>query len=259
MSIWLTLAAVAVLASITLVIVVALRLEHPWLQPWAIARATVQLAILTVILAGVISDPRWVATFLVVMVLAATWVVYRRLLLPRRYIPVIAGIIIAAAAVPTFAIFLTGAVDFSPRYVLAVGGIIIGNAMTVSTLMGRSLTTLITSLRDEIEAWLSVGATARVAARRAVRSAASTALIPSTDQTRTTGIVTLPGAFVGAVFAGASPIVAAEFQLLVLAGILAAGAITVALFTLAFGAPQVLPLGESPLGGRAVPVLRHNP
>lgn len=252
MSVWLTLAAIALLAVITLVIVLVLRLEHPWLQPWAIARAVIQLGILTVILAGVISDVRWVALFLVVMVLAATWVVFRRLSLPRRYLPTIAGIILVAAAIPAVTIFLTGAVPFQPRYVLAVGGIIVGNAMTVSTLMGRSLATLLVSQRDEVEAWLSVGATPRHAALRAVRSAASTALIPSTDQTRTTGIVTLPGTFVGAVFAGASPLAAAEFQLLVLAGVLAAGAISVALFTLVFGAPEVLPLGDAPLGGRVV-------
>jgi len=252
-SIWLTLTAVALLAALTLALVLALRLEQPWLQPWAIVRAAAQLALLTVVLAGVISNVLWVALFLAVMVLAATWVVLRRLRLPRCYLPRIAGTLVLAATVPVVAIFATGAVELSPRYVLAVGGIIIGNAMTVSTLMGRSLAGLIVAQRDEIEAWLSVGATPRRAAIRATRAAASTALIPSTDQTRTTGIVTLPGAFVGAVFAGASPIVAAEFQLLVLAAILAAGAITVTLFSVTFGAPQVLPLSESPLGGRTTP------
>jgi putative ABC transport system permease protein len=249
-SIWTTLIAVAALAAVTVAIVLALRLEHPWLQPWAIARAALQLGALTLILNGVITHELWVAAFLLVMVVAATWVVFRRLRVPRRFLPLLAGTILVAAAVPTVVVFLTGAVEFSPRYVLAVGGIIIGNAMTVSTLMGRSLGGLMLAQRDEIEGWLSLGASPRRAAQRAVRSAASTALIPSTDQTRTTGIVTLPGAFVGAVFAGASPLEAAEFQLIVLAAILAAGAITVALLTLAFGAPEVLPLDERPLGGR---------
>ncbi|MBK4346957.1 ABC transporter permease [Lacisediminihabitans changchengi] len=252
MSIWVTLIAVASLTAVTLVIVLALRLEHPWLQPWAVLRAALQLGVLTVILHGVITSTLWVAVFLLVMVVAATWVVFRRLRLPRRYLPVLAATVVIAAAVPTSLVFVTGAVEFSPRYVLAVGGIIVGNTMTVSTLMGRSLGGLILAQREEIEAWLSVGATSRRAALRAVRAAASTALIPSTDQTRTTGIVTLPGAFVGAVFAGASPLEAAEFQLIVLAAILAAGAITVALFTLVFGAPEVLPLEESPLGGRSL-------
>lgn len=246
----LTLLAVAVLAALTVTIVLMLGLEHPWLQPWAIARAVVQLAILSVILGGVISQPGWVALFLLVMVVAASWVVYIRLSVSRTYLPTIALIIAVCAAIPTALIFASQAVDFSPRYVLAVGGIIIGNVMTVCTLMGRSLQNMLLATRDEVEAWLSVGATPRRAAQRAVRSAASTALIPTTDQTRTTGIVTLPGSFVGAVFAGASPLVAAQFQILVLAGVLAAGALAVTSMTVIFGAPQLVPLREHPLGGR---------
>jgi putative ABC transport system permease protein len=234
--------AVAVLAAIALAIVWALRLERPYLQPIAILRAVLQLAILTIILVGVISNGWWVALFLVVMVGVATWVVIRRLELGLRYAPVIAGIITVATALPVVVVFSTGAVEFSPRYVLAVGGIVVGNAMTVCTLMGRSLAAGFVSQRDEIEGWLALGATPRVASIRSVRIAASTALIPATDQTRTTGIVTLPGAFVGAIFAGASPLTAAEFQVLVLGSILVTGAIAVALLALVFGAPRVVPI-----------------
>jgi putative ABC transport system permease protein len=49
---------------------------------------------------------------------------------------------------------------------------------------------------------------------------------------------------VGAIFAGASPLVAAEFQVLVLASILVTGAIAVALLSWRFGAPTVIPLGK---------------
>ena len=245
-----TMIAVALLAALTLGVVLALRLEHPWLQPWALLRAVVQLGILSLILNGVISNRWWVAIFLTVMVAAATWVIFRRLRVAPRYLPALAGTVIGASAVPLVVVFATGAVDFSPRYLLALGGIVIGNTMTVCTLTGRSLGSLFLSQRDEMEAWLSLGATPRRSALRAVRSAASTALIPSTDQTRTTGIVTLPGAFVGAVFAGASPIQAAQFQIVVLAAILAAGALSAASFSRVFGAPEVLPLDERPLGER---------
>jgi putative ABC transport system permease protein len=235
--------AVVVLAAVALAIVWALRLERPYLQPIAILRAVLQLAVLTVILAGVISNGWWVSLFLLVMVGAATWVVIRRLELRLRESPTIAAIILVSTAIPVTIIFLTGAVQFSPRYVLAVGGIVVGNAMTVSTLMGRSLAAGFVSQRDEIEGWLALGATPRIASIRSVRIAASTALIPATDQTRTTGIVTLPGAFVGAIFAGASVVVAAEFQILVLASILVTGAIAVALLSWRFGAPRVIPIG----------------
>src|ERR1700712_1493566 len=153
--------AVGVLAAIALAIVWALRLEKPYLQPIAIVRAVLQLAVLTFILAGVISNGWWVALFLVVMVGAATWVVVTRLALRWTDAPTIAGIIVVATALPSAVVFATGAVDFSPRYVLAVGGIIVGNAMTVCTLMGRSLSANFVSYRDEIEGWLALGATPR--------------------------------------------------------------------------------------------------
>jgi putative ABC transport system permease protein len=235
--------AVVVLAAVALAIVWGLRLEKPYLQPIAILRAVLQLAVLTLILAGVISSGWWVALFLVVMIGAATWVVIRRLELRWLDAPTIAGIILVATAVPSVVVFLTGAVDFSPRYVLAVCGIVVGNAMTVCTLMGRSMSANFVSYRDEIEGWLALGATPRKASLRGVRSAASTALIPATDQTRTTGIVTLPGAFVGAIFAGASVLAAAEFQVLVLASILVTGAISVGLLSWRFGSPRVIPIG----------------
>lgn len=55
------------------------------------------------------------------------------------------------------------------------------------------------------------------------------ALIPSVDQTKTTGLVVLPGAFVGAIFGGLSPLEAGRFQIIVLAAIMAAGAVTAVL------------------------------
>src|SRR5690606_28380991 len=64
-------------------------------------------------------------------------------------------------------------------------------------------------------------------------------LLPAIDQTRTTGLVVLPGAFVGAVFAGLSPIEAGRFQLVVLASILAAGVVTASILAFAPRATRV--------------------
>ncbi|ARC57268.1 putative iron export permease protein FetB [Frondihabitans sp. 762G35] len=239
--------AVAALVVVTAVIVFSLRLEKPWLQPWAVVRAGVQLGLLSLILAGVISSPVWVGVFLLAMVLAASWTVFTRLRLARTTLPFVVALVAVASALPVVLVFALGAVDFTPRYVLAFGGIVVGNVMTVSTLMGRLLADQLLSGRDQVEGWLALGATPRRAAQGVSRSAASSALVPSTDQTRTTGIVTLPGAFVGAVFGGASPLASAQFQLVVLAGILAAGALAIALMTWRFGAPRTLPLEPTPL------------
>ena len=48
------------------------------------------------------------------------------------------------------------------------------------------------------------------------------ALVPALDQTRTVGLVTLPGAFVGVLLGGGTPIQAGAVQVLVLVGLLAA-------------------------------------
>lgn len=59
------------------------------------------------------------------------------------------------------------------------------------------------------------------------REAAALALVPGLDQTRTVGLVTLPGAFVGVLLAGASPWQAAAAQILVLVSLLLVQAIAV--------------------------------
>jgi len=242
-----TLVAVVLLVAVTTAIVFGLKLEHPWLQPWAILRAIVQLGLLSLILLGVIASPVWVGVFLAAMVLAAAWTVYTRLKVARSTLPFLVVTVAVSAALPVAIVFAAGAVDFTPRYVLAVGGIVVGNVMTVSTLLGRLLAAQLVAERDQVEGWLALGATPRQAARSLTRTASSSAIIPSTDQTRTTGIVTLPGAFVGAVFGGASPLAAAEFQIVVLASILAAGSTTIALMTWRFGAPKLVPTEPSPL------------
>jgi putative ABC transport system permease protein len=61
-----------------------------------------------------------------------------------------------------------------------------------------------------------------------VRSAASDALLPGLDQTRTVGLVTLPGAFVGVLLASGSAVQAGAVQILVLVGLLLAQTCAVA-------------------------------
>ena len=66
-------------------------------------------------------------------------------------------------------------------------------------------------------------------------------LIPTLDQSKSTGLVTLPGAFVGALFGGASPADAAKFQLVVLAGIALAMTVTaIVVTTIAGRSPYVV-------------------
>jgi putative ABC transport system permease protein len=208
----------------------------------AAARAVVQLAVIGLVLRVVFEYPFATAAVLLVMLATATRTAGRRL---RDFARAGRAVLISSVAGALFTlgvIFGTGAVRFEARYVVALGGIVLGGTMTACTLAGRQLLAGIRGRRDEVEGWLALGATPRQAVRDIARTAAGEALLPAIDQTRTVGLVMLPGAFVGALFGGASPATAARFQLVVLVGLLAAETLAAASLTWLLGAPQPLPL-----------------
>lgn len=244
--------AVLVLGLTACVILAIIGAEKPWLQVVALARATAQLAVLSLVLREVISNTWLTVAFLCVMTAVAIWTAHRRTPPTLRHPLVTAAALAVGWIVPVLIIVSLGAVPVSDSSkVLAIGGIVIGNSMTATSLLTRNLSSRLTQGSDEYLGWLALGATPRQAARPAVREAVSVSVMPATDQARTTGLVTLPGAFVGALFGGASAWEAARFQLLVLAAILCAGAITALVLTRALGAPATLlvaPEARAPSG-----------
>lgn len=220
-----TLLAVAVLTLIASVIWLANRIPKAWQPAAAILRGALQLAVLSLILGGIISDLRLIALALLVMFGSAAAVAAGRLGWSGRHLAVCATAIASGVSVALLTVFGVGALELSPRYLLAVGAILLGNAMSTTTLTGRLFRKTVLEGWDEVEAWLALGGTPRLASKRLGRNAIHEALLPSVDQTRTTGLVVLPGAFVGAIFGGLSPFEAARFQLVVLAAILASGSV----------------------------------
>jgi putative ABC transport system permease protein len=110
-----------------------------------------------------------------------------------------------------------------------VCGIVIGGAMTATSLAGRRALDELAGRHGEYEAALSLGLLERDAAMELIRPAARHALVPATDQTRTVGLVTLPGAFVGVLIGSGNPVQAGAAQVLVLIGLLAAEAVAAVL------------------------------
>jgi putative ABC transport system permease protein len=223
-----TLLGVGVLALVTLAVLTWTGAPERFGPLLAILRGAAQLAVISLILAGVIRDPVWVAAALLVMFGVATATATRRVGWSGRHLLLVAGAMAAGILVALVVVFATGAIAFTARYALAIGGIVIGNSMSIATLAGRRLLQSVDEQWDQVESWLALGATPRESTRELARGAVHLALIPSTDQTKTTGLVTLPGAFVGAIFGGVSPLEAGRFQIVVLASIMGAGAITAA-------------------------------
>lgn len=217
----------------------------------AVLRGGLQLAAIGLVLRGVLDHvPALAAAVLAVMLTTAVWTASRRLA-PVQGLPAarraVAVACTAGAFVVLAVVFSLGVLPFSARYVVALGGIVLGGTMTSATLAGRHLLAGLLARRDEVEAWLSLGAPPRRAVLDVARAAVRESLVPVLDQTRTTGLVTLPGAFIGALLGGASPVDAARFQLIVLAGLICAGSVVAVLVTTLLGAPRVLPAAP---GGR---------
>ncbi|WP_284756935.1 ABC transporter permease [Curtobacterium sp. ME-Dv--P-122a] len=226
-----TVLGVLALVATATVVLLAARASAPWAPAAAIARGVLQLAAVSLVLTGVIRSPVLISLALGVMFIVATCTSARRLGDLRTMVLPVAGAMASGILVSAVVVFGSGAIALSPRYALALGGIVIGNAMSIATIAGRRFRELVDDRWDEIEGWLALGATPGRATADLVRRAVSAALVPTVDQTRTTGLVTLPGAFVGAVFGGVSPLEAGRFQIVVLAAIMATGSITAVLLT----------------------------
>jgi putative ABC transport system permease protein len=188
----------------------------------AALRASVQLAAVGLVITAALSSVPGSAAFLLLMLVVAAGTSARRLHVLPRVLPVAAAAIGLPVSVVLGVLFASGALPAEPLAVLPLGGITIGGAMTATTLTGRRL---VSDLRDrfgEVEAGLAVGLLPDQAVREVVgRRAAAEALVPGLDQTRTVGLVTLPGAFVGMLLGGATAAQAAAVQLVVLVALLA--------------------------------------
>jgi putative ABC transport system permease protein len=207
----------------------------------ASARAVVQLALVALALRGVFAAPVAVIAVVAVMFSVAVWTAGRRLRALEHAMRSVVLACFSGAAVSVGVIVGLPTLTRDVRTLVAVSGIVLGGTMTAATLTGRRLSDGLRLRRDEVEAWLSIGATPRQAVRPIARDAVFEALVPALDQTRTVGLVTLPGAFVGALLGGVSAATAARFQIVVLVGLLCAEAITATVLAWLLGAPSTLP------------------
>jgi UDP-glucose/iron transport system permease protein len=188
---------------------------------WAAGRAAVQLTVVGALIALVFHVEALAIAFVAAMVTTAALTSGGRLRAvrgARRRVAVAIGV---PALVATGLLLAIGAFDATPRAAVPTAGILIGGAMTAATITGRRLLESLVDEEGEIEARLSLGDDATTALRPVLRRAITTGMVPVIDQTRSVGLVTLPGTFVGLVLGGASPAAAARVQLLVLLALMA--------------------------------------
>lgn len=182
----------------------------------AAGRALLQLGAVALVVTAVFDELGLSTLFLMVMMAAASASAAGRWgKLAHARARALAAIGAGTGAVLAV-VFASGAFDLEPRFLIPLAGIVIGGSMTATALAGRRLGEEVGDHLDIIEARLALGVSARQALAPHISRAAVTALIPALDQTKNVGLVTLPGAFVGMLLGGASPVEAAQVQLAVL-------------------------------------------
>lgn len=190
-------------------------------------RAAVQLLAVSVLITQVVDHAWATVLFLLVMYAVATTTASGRVTgspwRPWIAVPILVG------TVPVLALLLaTRLVPFDGLVIIPVAGSQLGGALTATVLAGRRALDELAVRRGEVEAALALGLAPRDARLEICRPAGAGALIPALDQTRTVGLVTLPGAFVGMLLGGASPVDAGAVQLFVLIALLATETVAIA-------------------------------
>jgi len=194
----------------------------------ACVRAFVQLMAVGYIIHLILQTdrPLYVALTLAAMLLFAVITSARRARgLPGAWTLAAASIGVASMATLTVMLVL-GIIPAGARYVIPIGGMLIGNCMNVASVTAVRLLEDAADRRPQIEASLALGASPRQSTATLARRSVRLAMVPVIDSTKTTGLVFLPGAMTGMILAGAEPLQAVRLQAVVMFMLLAAVALT---------------------------------
>ena len=122
----------------------------------------------------------------------------------------------------------------SPQVLIPLLGMVLGNSLTgISLGLDRFLSEL-RSRQGEIETLLALGATRRESCRNVFSESTRTAMIPILNTMSVAGIVSIPGMMTGQLLAGAEPVEAVKYQIMimfVIAGAIGIGVILSLLLT----------------------------
>ena len=105
---------------------------------------------------------------------------------------------------------------FDPQYLIPLLGMVLGNALTGISLGLDRLMEDCVQQRDRIETLLSLGATRWEAGHPIVKEAMRTGMIPIINSMMVIGIVSLPGMMTGQILAGAAPVDAVRYQVVIM-------------------------------------------
>lgn len=190
-------------------------------------RATVQLLFIALVLVPVFrSTPTVQAAVIVAMMGLGSLIARER----GRDLPgafVVSAAALLAGVLPVIAVALaTGALVPMPNVVIPITGMLIGNATGTVGLLYHKTRSDFDAHREMIEAMMLDGADYDAAMNYPMQETLRNAMVPRIDSLKTLGIVHIPGAMAGMMIAGARPLEAAGYQLLIFFAIVATAALS---------------------------------
>ncbi|MHC5038449.1 MAG: ABC transporter permease [Planctomycetota bacterium] len=115
---------------------------------------------------------------------------------------------------------------YAPRYFVPLSGMLVGNSLNAVALGLDRLLSDLKVRRSEVETALAVGATPAEASDAMFREALRAAMIPSINSMMAAGIVFIPGMMTGQIMAGADPVEAVKYQIVIMLMLVGSTAVT---------------------------------
>ncbi len=185
-------------------------------------RGTIQIILMALILIQIFALENVFILYIVLLFMCsfAAYTVKSNLKnIPGVFVPSFVGIIIGGLSVITLCLLL-GIIPPSGDYKLGefmipMGGMVIGNAMNISTLVIERMWSNAQKQRSLMETALALGATPYQATEMTIKESMRTGLLPNLNRYASLGIVTIPGLMSGMIIGGANPLFAAFYQVIV--------------------------------------------
>lgn len=193
-------------------------------------RMTLQLLLIGLVLKALFASVHltWIGLIALVMLALAGHEVSARQKRPIKgwqgYLIGLTSMGVTAAIITIFALTVIISPEpwYTPQYAIPLLGMILGNTMTGIGLALNHLTQTAWSNRSRIEARLLLGQTATQAMSEVRTEAVRSGLIPTLNMLAAAGLISLPGMMTGQILAGAPPMEAVSYQILIMLLITAA-------------------------------------
>ncbi len=187
-------------------------------------RTTVQLSLIGLVLTILFENatPIWVALIALLMLLLAGREVMARQ--ERRFVGWwgygvgTLSMFISAFSVTVLAllVLIQPMPWYLPQYAIPLLGMLLGNTMNGIALGLERLTTTVWQQRQVIEARLMLGQSASTAISDIRRESMRVGLVPIVNAMAAAGVISLPGMMTGQILAGAPPLEAVKYQILIM-------------------------------------------